>query len=183
MFSYRNYPHTTTRIPLSDLMFNRKVKFTIPNIDEKLNIDNINKDFKKNISASKLHAVKYHDKRFYAKNISPHVGDEVMIKQRKFNKLTPIFEPTPCIAIYKKTLIKAKPITAIAWLQETYHIFLEFQKMLSFQIVHLINQKMTLNTLNPATMIITIKIEGAILYITDNAFANMVLHLNYKHFD
>lgn len=106
-----------------------------------------------------------------------------MIKQRKFNKPTPIFEATPYITIYKKTLIKAKPITAIAWLQETYHIFFEFQKMLSFQIVQLINQKMTLNTLNPATMIITIKIEGAILYITDNAFANMVLHLNYKHFD
>ena len=106
-----------------------------------------------------------------------------MTKQRNFNKPTHISEPTSCRAIYKKTLIKAKSITAIAWLEETYHTFLEFQKMLSFQIVHLMNQTMTFNTLNLATMIITIKIAGVILYVTDNAFANMVLHLNTKHFD
>ena len=34
-------------MPPSDLMFNRKIKFTIPHIDNKLNIDNISKDFQK----------------------------------------------------------------------------------------------------------------------------------------
>ena len=47
LFSYRNCPHTTTKIPLSDLMFNRKVKFTIPQIDNKINIDNINNELEK----------------------------------------------------------------------------------------------------------------------------------------
>ena len=41
LFSYRNCPHTTTKIPHSDLVFNRKLKFTIPHIDTKINIDNI----------------------------------------------------------------------------------------------------------------------------------------------
>ena len=40
LFSYRNYPNATTKIP-SNVMFNRKVKFTIPHIGNKINIDNI----------------------------------------------------------------------------------------------------------------------------------------------
>ena len=44
LFSYRNCPHTTTKIPPSDLMFNRKLKFAIPQIDNEINIDNINNE-------------------------------------------------------------------------------------------------------------------------------------------
>ena len=39
LFSYRNCPHTTTKIAPSDLMFNRKLKFTIPRLDNKVNIN------------------------------------------------------------------------------------------------------------------------------------------------
>ena len=42
-------------------------------------------------------------------NITLQIGDRVMIKQRKLNKLTPIFQPTPYIVIYTKgILIKTK---------------------------------------------------------------------------
>ena len=44
LFSYRNCPHTATKIPPSDLMFNRKLKFAIPQIDNEINIDNINNE-------------------------------------------------------------------------------------------------------------------------------------------
>ena len=109
LFSYRNCPHTTTKIPPSDLMFNRKVKFTIPHIDRKINIDNVNNELEKNISASKQHVKEYHDKRHHAKNISLQIGDRVTVKQRKLNKLAPIFETTHYIVIEtKETLIKAK---------------------------------------------------------------------------
>ena len=108
-FPYQNCPHTTTKIPPSDLMFNRKVKFTFPHIN-KINIDYVNNELENNISASKQHAKEYHDKRYHAKNISLLIGDRVMVKQRKLNKLTPIFEqPPPYIVIETKgTLIKAK---------------------------------------------------------------------------
>ena len=78
-------------------MFNQKVKFTILQIDNKINIDNINNELEKNICASKQHAKEYHDKQPRAKNICLQIGDRVMVKQRKLNNLTPIFDPTPYI--------------------------------------------------------------------------------------
>ena len=45
------------------------------------------------------------------------------------------------------------------------------------------NQTMTLKIPDTVTMIITITTTGAILYVTDNPPADMVLHLNTKHFD
>ena len=53
--------------------------------------------------------------------------------------------------------------------------------MLSFQIIHLMNQAMTLNIVDTTTMLIIIKIPGDIPYVTDNTdnpLANMALHLN-----
>ena len=45
------------------MIFHQKVKFTIPRIDNKTNIGNINNELeKKNISASKQQAKEYHDK-------------------------------------------------------------------------------------------------------------------------
>ena len=67
LFSYWNCPHTTTKIPPADLIFYRKVKFTIPH---KINIDNINNELEKNIFASKHHVKEYHDKRHHEKYIS-----------------------------------------------------------------------------------------------------------------
>ena len=84
LFSYRNCPHTTTKIPPSDLMFNWKVKFTIPHIDRKINIDNVNNELEKNISAFKQHVKEYHDKRHHAKNISLQIGDRVLLSSKEY---------------------------------------------------------------------------------------------------
>ena len=109
LFSYQNCPHTTTKIPPSGLMFNQKVKFTILHIDNKINIDKVNNELEKNISTSKQHAKESHNKQHHARNISLQIGDRIMFKQRKLNKLTFMFEPTPYIVIETKgILIKAK---------------------------------------------------------------------------
>ena len=50
---------------------------------------------------------------------------------------------------------------------------MEFQKILYFQEVHLMNQAMILNVLDKTTMIITI--TGSLLYVTDNPLANIAL--------
>ena len=42
---------------------------------------------------------------------------------------------------------------------------------------------MNLNIVDTATMLITIKIKGAIPYVTDNPLADITLHLNTTHFD
>ena len=91
------------------MMFNRRVKFTILHIDNKINIDKINNELEKSISVSKQHEKEYHNKRHHAKNISLQIEDRVMIKQRKLNEITPIFEPTPYRVIDTKgSLIKPK---------------------------------------------------------------------------
>ena len=85
------------------------MKFTILQIENKINIDNINNELEKNICTSKQHAKEYHDKGHHAKNICLQIGDRVIFKQRKLNKLTLIFEPAPYIVIEtNRTLIKAK---------------------------------------------------------------------------
>ena len=77
------------------------------------------------------------------------------------NKLTLIFHPTLCIVIYTKgALLKVKMRAAIVYLQETYHTFVELQMILSFQILHQMNQTMILNIADTAAMIITAKIPG-----------------------
>ena len=106
-----------------------------------------------------------------------------MVTQRKLIKVTPILQPTTCIVIYtEETLIKNKPRTAIE-LQETYHTFAEFQKVLLFLVVLLMNQMMTLNIVDTTERIITITIPDTNFYVTYNPFADMVLHLNTKNFD
>ena len=85
------------------------MKFTIPHIDNEINIDIINNELEKNISASKQHAKEYHYKQHHVKNISLQIGERVTVNQRKLNKLAPIIEPTPYIVIFtKEILIKAK---------------------------------------------------------------------------
>ena len=91
LFYFRNCPHTVTKIPPSNMMLNRKVKFTILHINNKINIVKINNELEKSIS------------------VSLQIGDRVTVKQRKLNKLTPILEPAPYRVIdIKGTLIKAK---------------------------------------------------------------------------
>ena len=68
-----------------------------------------------------------------------------MIKQR--NLLTPIFETTPCIVMHtKETLMKATAKNSDRIVTRNISHVCRIPKMLFSQIVHLINQTMTLNT-------------------------------------
>ena len=87
-------------------MFNRKLKLTIPHIDIRVNMTN--KQNIRYISASNFTRKSIMIKRHHTNNISLPAGDRVTIKQRKLNKLTPIFEPTSYRVICTKgTLVKA----------------------------------------------------------------------------
>ena len=169
LFSYRNCPHATTKMPLSDLMFNQKVKLTIPQIGNKINIDNINNELEKNICASKQHAKEYHDKRHHTKNFCLQIGDRVIVKQRKLNKLTPIFEATPYIAIETKgTLLKAREENSARVVTRSISHFCRIPKDVVFpnNISH--ESDMTLNIVYTTAILIKIKIPGVIPYVTDN---------------
>ena len=74
IFSFSNLLHPITKVSPSDLMFNQKVQFSIPHIEKKVNIDNIN-ILEKNIIVPKLNVKEYHDNLYHVKNISLQVGD------------------------------------------------------------------------------------------------------------
>lgn len=108
LFSYRNTPHCTTGISPSTMMFNRITNFTIPSMPQQIN-NNIAEEARQKQQDSKIQRKAYHDNRSHAKEPNINIGDTVLIKQRKQNKLTPQFEPQPYIVTEKnETMITAK---------------------------------------------------------------------------
>ena len=104
---YRHTPHCTTKISPSEMMFNRRVRHTIPD-QLHHSRENINETLERNNEKSKQKAKRYMDKRSHAKESSINVGDTAIIKQPKHNKLTSKFKVFP----YKVTQIKGTMVTA-----------------------------------------------------------------------
>ena len=90
--AYRVTPHSTTNIAPADLMYQRKIRYTIPDINHKVN-KNINKTLEQRDKLSKTLSKQYMDNRKHAKASALNIG--VLVKQRKQNKLTPPFNPNP----------------------------------------------------------------------------------------
>ena len=77
ILSYRTTPHSVTNIPPADMMFNRKIRTTIP--DYKTEVNSTNRKFN-----------------------NFKIGDHVLVKQQYQNKLTSKFTPDPYIITAKK---------------------------------------------------------------------------------
>ena len=105
--SYRNSPHSTTKIPPANVMFNRKVRHLIPDIKPNIVPDEMNKILEENVESSKLNSKERYDKQL-KKNKRFEINDRVIVKQQKRNKTTPNYEPTP----FRITRIKGTMITA-----------------------------------------------------------------------
>ena len=105
LMAYRVTPHTSTNIAPSDLMYRRKVRYTIPDYTQHLD-DFIDLKLKHNDERSKSKAQIRYDQ--HAKDPMLEIGNRVLVKQRKVNKLTPPFNPSP----YRITEIKGTMISA-----------------------------------------------------------------------
>ena len=106
--AYRNTPHPSTKVAPSDMMFNRKVRYTIPDIDRTINVDEINTKAERNNRLSKLRSKDYFDKRCNTNDMTLDIGDRVIVIQPKRNKTTPTFEPVS----YRVTHINGTKVTA-----------------------------------------------------------------------
>ena len=101
MLAYRTTPHTDTGIPPADLMFQRKIKTTIPNWSNKTKSDiNITSD--KNTTNAQLRSKIYRDKNRNIKENNFKIGDQVIVRQPYKNKLYSSFNPRPYIITNKK---------------------------------------------------------------------------------
>jgi len=103
--NYRATPHTTTDKSPAEIFIGRSIRTKIPEIRRKINSPEIrNKDKK-----SKYKMKVYADTHRHAKKSSLRIGDSVLVKQEKKDKLTTPFDPKPfTIKEQKGTMVTAE---------------------------------------------------------------------------
>ena len=94
LLAYRVSPNMSTKVPPA-LLLNSKIPRTkIPTVNHE-----IDKGFLKKLESHdkimKDKMKKYFDNRYPTKNRQIHIGDRVLVKQPRLNKLTPPFDPDP----------------------------------------------------------------------------------------
>ena len=99
LLNYRTTPHCTTGYTPAQLLFNRKVQNKLPQLADSKQINSQEVKRKDEAKAKiKVHV----DIRFKAKLSSINVGDLVLVRQRKENKLSTHFNPSPFRVTSKK---------------------------------------------------------------------------------
>ena len=101
LLQYRTTPHATTKVPPAELLFNRVVNGKLPTLEKK-NVVDRHKEAKENEQSRKIYNKSYADKRRFAKRSDIKIGDCVLVKQEKQNKLTPRFNKTPFVVVERK---------------------------------------------------------------------------------
>ena len=93
LLAYHSTPHQTTGVPPATLMFSRKIRTKLPQLETLRSKSDEEVRDRDNIAKQK--GKEYSDQKRQAKLRDINVGDEVLLKQRKQNKLTPTFESQP----------------------------------------------------------------------------------------
>ena len=98
LFAYHNTPHSTTGVSPAELLFGRKLRTKLPDLRESNVLD---EEMRDRDHERKDQGKEYADNRRGAKECEFTVGDKVLLKQGKGNKLTPAFECDPYKVIEK----------------------------------------------------------------------------------
>ena len=101
LLQYRTTPHSTTKVAPCELLFNRSVRGKLPSLDKKL-VVNKHREACENERTSQSYQKEYADKRRHAKESTIQVGDTVLVRQYKQNKLTTTFNKVPYIVVSRK---------------------------------------------------------------------------------
>ena len=101
LLQYRTTPHSTTKVAPCELLFNRSVRGKFPSLEKK-RVLNKHREACENEQKSQNYQKEYTDKRRHAKESTIQIGDTVLVKQYKENKLTTRFNKTPYIVIDRK---------------------------------------------------------------------------------
>ncbi|CAB3998539.1 Transposon Tf2-9 poly [Paramuricea clavata] len=98
LLHYRTTPHCTTGVPPSELLFNRQVQGKLP-ILQKRNLVNRHNEAREKEGERQQYNKRYADEKRNVRESPIKVGDYVLWKQERRNKLTPNFNETPHIVI------------------------------------------------------------------------------------
>ena len=90
LLQYRTTPHCTTGVPPSELLFNRVIKGKLPVINSK-KIVNQHKEARDNEKTRQERNREYANQRRNTRKSDLQVGDYVLVRQEKKNKLTANF--------------------------------------------------------------------------------------------
>ena len=96
LLQYRTTPHSTTKVPPAELLYKITVQGILPLL-KKHNIINRHKEAKKNELSSQAYNKLYTDKKRRVKPSDMKIGDHVLVKQDRRNKLTPTYNETPYV--------------------------------------------------------------------------------------
>ena len=108
LLNYRATPHCTTKVPPATALFGRNIRTKLPEKSSKVNMEEIDKKINEADASAKAKQKVYADHRRGATTPIFKVGDQVLVRQRKRNKLTSRFDYRP----YKIVAIKGTMITA-----------------------------------------------------------------------
>ena len=112
---YRATPHASTGVSPFEALYGRKMNFGIPSptmpvstTNPHPNNPNLHSQIVRNDEQAKLKMRTYADARRHTQPSSLKTGDTVLVKQKRFNKLTPPYCPTP----YEVTARNGSMVTA-----------------------------------------------------------------------
>ena len=108
LLNYRTTPHTTTKVPPAQLLFNRVVKGKLPVLERKSKVVDRHSEAALHDEARKESAKTYTDLKRRVKQSEIKIGDTVLCQQQKKKKLTTRFNPVPFTVIK----IKGTRVTA-----------------------------------------------------------------------
>ena len=100
LLNYRTTPHTTTGFSPSELLYNRKVQNKLPQISSTSAHKRV--EVQENDDRAKERMKEHADTKRRAKPSQVKVGDTVLARQRKQNKLSTRFYPVPLEVVRKK---------------------------------------------------------------------------------
>ena len=106
---YRATPHSSTKFSPSQLLFNRPIPAKLPHCSSTTVETSVLSAARQNDHLAKNPSKFYADKRRRSKPCPLRIGDTVIVKRRKRNKLSTTFDPTPFVIIARKgNMITAK---------------------------------------------------------------------------
>ena len=99
-FAYRTTPHSVMGVPPAELMFHRKIKTKLPELPSSDNLTH-DEEIRDRDRLRKEKGREYSDYTRSAKPSNIKVGDSVLLRQKKQDKLSTPFKPIPMSVISK----------------------------------------------------------------------------------
>ena len=98
VFKYRSTEHATTGKSPAELLFNRKIRGKLPDMNY---YDHYDQDTRDRDAEQKGKAKTYADVQRKAEPSGIKVGDQVLVKQENMNKFSTYYKPTPHVVVEK----------------------------------------------------------------------------------